>query len=190
MSQPWRTRSRRTLLDLHPWLSVERHVVELPDGRVIEDWPWVVGREYVNVLAVNEDGLFLLFRQTKYAVEGTTLAPVGGYLEEGEDPLVAARRELLEETGHEAPDWRPLGRYVVDGNRGAGVSKGGIGGAPAVAVLNRCLDPRDPLGETLQRRRPHVEPGLQLAAVLRRQLEDVLQRSGQPERLHIVRLSP
>ena len=121
MSQPWRTRSRRTLLDLHPWLSVERHVVELPDGRVIEDWPWVVGREYVNVLAVNEDGLFLLFRQTKYAVEGTTLAPVGGYLEEGEDPLVAARRELLEETGHEAPDWRPLGRYVVDGNRGAGV---------------------------------------------------------------------
>ncbi len=29
------------LLDLSPWVSVETHVVELPDGRVIDDWPWL-----------------------------------------------------------------------------------------------------------------------------------------------------
>jgi ADP-ribose pyrophosphatase len=118
---PWRTRSRRTVLDKRPWVTVESHVVELPDGRVIEDWPWLVGREFVNVVAVTEDGTFLVFRQVKYAVEGTSLAPVGGYLDEGEDPESAARRELLEETGHEAVQWTPLGSYVVDGNRGAGV---------------------------------------------------------------------
>ena len=55
--QPWTTRSRRTLLDLSPWLSVESRVVELPDGRVIEDWPWVESREFANVVAVTEDGL-------------------------------------------------------------------------------------------------------------------------------------
>ena len=118
---PWKTRSRRRILDRSPWLSVESHVVELPDGHVIEDWPWLVGRDYVNVLAETEAGSFLAFRQTKYAVEGTTLAPVGGYLEDGEDPLAAATRELLEETGHEAAEWTSLGRYVVDGNRGGGV---------------------------------------------------------------------
>jgi ADP-ribose pyrophosphatase len=75
----------------------------------------------VNVVAVTEDGAFLVFRQVKYAVDGTSLAPVGGYVDEGEPPEDAARRELLEETGYVAEDWTPLGRYVVDGNRGAGV---------------------------------------------------------------------
>lgn len=119
--EPWRTRSRRTLVDLSPWLSVEARVVELPDGRVIDDWPWVESREFANVVAVTEDGLFLVFRQTKFAVAGLTLGPVGGYLEPDEDPLEAAKRELLEETGHEAANWTSLGRYPVDGNRGCGV---------------------------------------------------------------------
>jgi ADP-ribose pyrophosphatase len=118
--RPWRTLSRRTVLDMSPWLTVESHDVGLPDGRVVEGWPWVVGREYVNVVTVAESGAFLVFRQVKYGVDGTSLAPVGGYLDEGEEPLTAARRELLEETGHEAPNWIPLGRFVVDGNRGAG----------------------------------------------------------------------
>jgi ADP-ribose pyrophosphatase len=119
--QPWRTRSSRTILDRSPWVSVESHAVELPDGRVVEDWPWVVQPDYANVVAVTDDGRFLVLRQTKYGVDGTTLAPVGGYLAPGEDALVAARRELLEETGHEAAEWTSLGRYVVDGNRGCGV---------------------------------------------------------------------
>ena len=119
--RPWRTRSRRTLLDRRPWIAVESHDVELPDGRVVEDWPWVVGREFVNVVPVTDDGTFVVFRQVKYAVEGTSLAPVGGYVDDGEDPATAARRELLEETGYEADEWTSLGRYVVDGNRGAGV---------------------------------------------------------------------
>ncbi|MCB8966948.1 MAG: NUDIX hydrolase [Ardenticatenaceae bacterium] len=120
--QPWKTLSRETILDYSKFLTVEQHTVELPDGQVIVDWPWVVTPDYVNVVAVTEDGRFLLFRQTKYAVSGTTLATVGGYLEPGEVPLAAAQRELREETGYAAPDWLALGSYVVDGNRGAGTA--------------------------------------------------------------------
>jgi ADP-ribose pyrophosphatase len=120
--QPWKTIARHIVLNYGKFLTVENHTVELPDGQVISDWPWVVTPDYVNVLAMTEDGQYLCFRQTKYALEGTSLAPVGGYLEPGEEPLAAAQRELLEETGYEATEWVSLGRYAVDANRGAGVA--------------------------------------------------------------------
>ncbi len=120
--QPWKTISRRPILQHSRYLSVEEHAVQLPDGRVIPDWPWMITPDYVNVAAITSDQHFICFRQTKYAVEGTSLAPVGGYLEPGEDPLAAAQRELLEESGYVAADWVDLGRYAVDGNRGCGTA--------------------------------------------------------------------
>jgi ADP-ribose pyrophosphatase len=120
--QPWKTCSRKTVLNYGKFLVVENHTIELPDGRVLADWPWLITPDYVNVAAVTSENQFLCFRQTKYAVEGTSLAPVGGYLDPGEEPLAAAQRELWEETGYASPDWLNLGRYAVDGNRGAGTA--------------------------------------------------------------------
>lgn len=118
----WKTLARETVLDRGNFLHVEDHIVELPDGRIIEHWPWVIMPDYINVVALTADRQFLCFRQTKYSVEGTSLAPVGGYIEPGEEPLAAAKRELLEETGYEATEWIALGHYAVDGNRGAGTA--------------------------------------------------------------------
>jgi ADP-ribose pyrophosphatase len=120
--QPWKTLSRNTILDQGEFLTVENHVVELPDGTVLSNWAWLITPDYVNVMAITEERKFICFRQTKYAVEGTTLAPVGGYLDPGEDPLVGAKRELLEETGYEAQNWTFFGSFRVDGNRGAGTA--------------------------------------------------------------------
>ncbi len=118
----WKTLARETVLDRGKFLRVEDHTVQLPDGRVIEQWPWVISPDFINVVAVTEAGEFLCFRQVKYAVEGEVLATVGGYLEPGEEPLAAAQRELLEETGYEASEWITLGQYRVDANRGAGTA--------------------------------------------------------------------
>ena len=120
--QPWKTLSKKTILQQGQWLTVESHKVELPDGQVIDDWAWVITPDYVNVVAIMEDGRFIAFRQVKYGVEGVVLAPVGGYMEPGETPLASARRELLEESGCEADIWLDLGQYRVDGNRGAGTA--------------------------------------------------------------------
>ena len=119
--RPWKTLSRHVILD-HNYLTVEEHRVELPDGRVIPDWPWIITPDYVNVVATTDGGAFLCFRQVKYAVDGACLALIGGYLEPGEAPLEGAQRELREETGYASPDWVPLGSYVLDGNRGVAVA--------------------------------------------------------------------
>lgn len=135
--QTWKTRSRRTILDHSKFLTVEEHSVELPDGTLIEDWPWLITPDFVNVLALTEDDKVLCFRQVKYAVEGTSLAVVGGYIEPGEDPLAAVKRELLEETGYEAPIWIELGKFPVDANRGAGIAYGYVAqGARKVAEID------------------------------------------------------
>ncbi len=116
----WKTLARRTVLDHGRFLKVEEHTVQIPDGRTIPDWAWVITPDYVNVVAITTEGEFLLFRQDKYAIEGLSLAAIGGYIEPGEDPLACAQRELREETGYEASEWIPLARLPVDGNRGAG----------------------------------------------------------------------
>ena len=41
-------------------------------------------------------------------------------MKDGEPPLEAARRELLEETGYTAQSWKHLGSFSVHGNRGCG----------------------------------------------------------------------
>ncbi len=114
----WETVSRKTLLTLNQFLTVESHTVKLPDGQLVYDWAWLIIPSAAIVLAVTPEYKFLCFRQTKYAVKGTTLAPVGGMIEPDEKPLDAAKRELLEETGYQAPDWVPLGSHILDPNRG------------------------------------------------------------------------
>jgi ADP-ribose pyrophosphatase len=119
--QPWKTHSRRTVFHQPKWITVEFHDIELPHGEVIADWAWVVTPDFVNVAVVTDDGQFVCFRQVKYAVKGTSLAPVGGYCDPGEDHAQTAQREVREELGYDARTWAYLGSYGIDGNRGCGV---------------------------------------------------------------------
>jgi ADP-ribose pyrophosphatase len=114
----WETMSRKTILEHSKFLTVENHVVKLPNGKLIPDWAWLIIPSAAIVLAVTKDDKFLCFQQTKYAIEGTSFAPVGGMLELNEEPIDAAKRELLEEMGYASSDWVSLGSHILDPNRG------------------------------------------------------------------------
>jgi ADP-ribose pyrophosphatase len=118
--QQWKTLKKELVLDHSKFLKIEQHTIELQDGKIIRNWPWVVSPDFVLVLPVTTLNTLLLFHQTKYAVDGTSLAPIGGHLEPGENALDAAKRELREEMGCEASEWIPLGSYPNNGNHGGG----------------------------------------------------------------------
>lgn len=118
--RPWRTLARRTLLSRPPWLEVGDERVGLPDGREVDGFLWIRTRDFVAMVAITERDEVVLVRSYKHGPRTVSLAVPAGYLEDGEEPLAAAKRELREETGYESDQWTPLGSYVVDGNYGVG----------------------------------------------------------------------
>lgn len=115
---PWRTLATDRILDISPWFSVLKDTLQLPSGRVVDDYYRIQAPDYVLVAARREDGAILMERHYKQCLGRVILTSPAGGIDEGETPLQAAQRELLEETGYAAQSWRSLGSFVVDGTRG------------------------------------------------------------------------
>ena len=61
--------------------------------------------DWVNVVALDNQGRSLMIRQFRFGVGYTTLETPGGMVDPGEDSKTAAARELLEETGYVSNKW-------------------------------------------------------------------------------------
>lgn len=90
------------------WIKVREDGVVRPGGKegifgIVEMMPGS------SVLPIDEDGNVMLIKEYRYAVERVTLEVISGGIDEGETPLAAAKRELLEEAGVKASEWVELG---------------------------------------------------------------------------------
>lgn len=88
-----------------PWLTARRDVCQLPDGRINDEYYVLEYPTWINVVAVTRDGEMVLVRQYRHGLGRTCFEIVAGCVEEGEDPMDAAKRELLEETGYSGGEW-------------------------------------------------------------------------------------
>lgn len=114
--QAWQVLKRELVLECPPWLSLWRERIRLPDGCEIDEYYQLEQRDYVVIVAWQNGKVFGLWRY-KHGPRRVNLGLPAGYLENGEDALTAAGRELHEEAGLLSENWRIVGSYCVDGNR-------------------------------------------------------------------------
>ena len=92
----------------NPWIKVREDSVKRPDGTngifgVVE---YAAG---VHILAIDRGGKVCVIREYMYAIERYDLMFPAGAIDDGETPLQAAKRELLEEIGYTSDEWSDLG---------------------------------------------------------------------------------
>jgi ADP-ribose pyrophosphatase len=86
------------------FMQVRKDRITLPDGRESS-------REYIThpgavaVLALLDNGNLLMERQYRYPPQREFIELPAGKIDDGEDILITAQRELLEETGYAADEW-------------------------------------------------------------------------------------
>ena len=107
---PWTRRSRRVTYE-NPWVTVWHDEVDRPDGS-----PGIYGvvhfaNSAVGVVVLDDEDRVLLVGQHRYTLGAYSWEIPEGGVPPGESSLDGAARELREETGVEATDWRELLRY-------------------------------------------------------------------------------
>ena len=109
----WKILDSRNVFQ-HMWYTLRQDTVQLPDGRIIDDYFVSVRRDVVLIFALTASQQILLVRQYKHGAQKTLLELPGGFIDDGEPPRDAAQRELLEETGYTADNLHLLAQVHGD----------------------------------------------------------------------------
>jgi len=92
-----------------PYFALRSDRLRLPDGAIKDPYYVVERPDAVIVFPLTRDGEVVLVSQYRPPLERMELGLPAGLVEEGEKPEVAARRELIEETGYSGGEWEELG---------------------------------------------------------------------------------
>ena len=105
--RPWQVETSEYIHQL-PWFTVRKEAIRMENGGTIPNYFIFEYPNWVNVVAVTTKGQLVLIRQYRHGLAGVHYELCAGVIDPGEDPLVAAQRELLEETGFGGGTWHAL----------------------------------------------------------------------------------
>ena len=98
----------------HQYFTARKDKCETPDGKIIDEYFVVELPTTVCAVAITEEGKVLMVRQYRHPIEETILEIPGGFIDKGESPEQAVRRELKEETGYEFSSITAVGKIAAN----------------------------------------------------------------------------
>jgi ADP-ribose pyrophosphatase len=98
MIKPWKILSSEYLIQ-DRWMTMRADRCELPNGVVLDKYYVRENPDFVQIVPINAKGHILIVRQYRHGPQVISTEVPGGLVDPGEDPIDAAKRELLEETG-------------------------------------------------------------------------------------------
>ena len=102
-------RIKRRILHKSKFLTVYDDKVRLPDGGILDHYTLTKKPDVVVIVATTRKNELLVLDEYKYAADMFLRTLPAGHIDKHENPLVAARRELREETGYTSPKLQYLG---------------------------------------------------------------------------------
>lgn len=97
--EKWKVLSSDYIIQ-RPWATLRIDKLEMPNGNIKEEYYVLEYPTWVNMVGITEDQEILFVRQYRHGANEIMVELPAGVVEPGEDPELAARRELLEETGY------------------------------------------------------------------------------------------
>ncbi len=96
-----------------PFLKVFQDRLEKPDGKIVENFFSIQRKDAACIVALTKDKKIPLVRQYKNGVKDLIWEIPAGFIDDGESPEEAAKRELLEETGFSAEKFHLLTSVAI-----------------------------------------------------------------------------
>lgn len=106
--RPWTRGAEQRLVYENPWIRVSHHEPTAPTGRQAQYGLVHFKNLAIAVLPLHDDGTVTLVGQHRFPFADYSWELPEGGSPQGEDPLAGAKRELAEETGLEAREWRKV----------------------------------------------------------------------------------
>lgn len=114
VGRTWQVISRRTIV-ADRWITIHAEHVRTQQGKDLDPFYILDGIDWVCALPILPDGRILVVEQYRHGIQALTWELPAGDIDDGEGPLDALRREMIEETGHSVVgDPVPLGVFHPD----------------------------------------------------------------------------
>jgi ADP-ribose pyrophosphatase len=101
-------------INRHQYFTARKDSYQTDTGKIVDPYFVVELPTGAGAMALTENNEVILIKQYRYPLNETLLEIPGGFIDAGEDPEAAIRRELLEETGYSFSEIHLLGKTALN----------------------------------------------------------------------------